>query len=215
MNALLSFAAEAMNGALHGDDRQFNGVSTDSRSIGKDELFVALSGPNFDGNKFVSDASNKGAAGAVVSSLVNVDVAQIEVDDTRVALGRLAAAWRDEHDVTVVGVTGSNGKTTLKELIAACLSSVAETLATEGNLNNDIGMPLMMSRISKSHRYAVLEMGANHAGEIAYLTGSPGRMSLSSRTRRPHTSKVSVRSKGLPTPRPRSCRATRDRASPC
>ncbi|NIL94555.1 MAG: UDP-N-acetylmuramoyl-tripeptide--D-alanyl-D-alanine ligase [Woeseiaceae bacterium] len=160
-----------MNGELHGDDRQFNGVSTDSRSISEGELFVALSGPNFDGNTFVSHANSKGAAGAVVSSRSNAEIAQIEVDDTRVALGRLAGAWRDQHDVIVVGVTGSNGKTTLKELIAACLSSVEETLATEGNLNNDIGMPLMMSRIDQSHHFVVLEMGANHAGEIAYLTG--------------------------------------------
>jgi UDP-N-acetylmuramoyl-tripeptide--D-alanyl-D-alanine ligase len=167
----LAFAAEVMSGTLHGDNCSFEGVSTDTRTIGPGELFIALSGPNFDGNKFVSHAKSKGAAAAVVSSLSNEEIPQIEVEDTRVALGQLSAAWRDKHDVTVVGVTGSNGKTTLKELIAACLSSVAPTLATEGNLNNDIGMPLMMSRIDESHRYAVLEMGANAAGEIAYLTG--------------------------------------------
>ena len=170
MNATLSFAADAMNGTLHGDDRNFEGVSTDSRTIREGELFIALSGPNFDGNKFVKQASSKGAAGAIVASLASEGVAQIEVEDTKLALGRLGAAWRDRHSVTIVGITGSNGKTTLKELVAACLSSVASTLATEGNLNNDIGMPLMMSRIDESHEYAVLEMGANHAGEIAYLT---------------------------------------------
>jgi len=170
VNATLSFAADAMNGTLHGDDRNFEGVSTDSRTIREGELFIALSGPNFDGNKFVQQASSKGAAGAIVASLAGEDIAQIEVEDTKLALGRLGAAWRDRHSVTIVGITGSNGKTTLKELVAACLSSVASTLATEGNLNNDIGMPLMMSRIDESHEYAVLEMGANHAGEIAYLT---------------------------------------------
>ena len=170
MNATLSFAADAMNGTLHGDDRNFEGVSTDSRTIREGELFIALSGPNFDGSKFVQQASSKGAAGAIVASLAGEDIAQIEVEDTKLALGRLGAAWRDRHSVTIVGITGSNGKTTLKELVAACLSSVASTLATEGNLNNDIGMPLMMSRIDESHEYAVLEMGANHAGEIAYLT---------------------------------------------
>lgn len=170
MNATLSFAAEAMAGTLHGDDREFSGVSTDSRTIREDQLFVALSGPNFDGSKFVSDAAGKGAAAAVVDSLVNEDIAQIEVADTRVALGQLGAAWRDQGSVTVVGITGSNGKTTLKEMVAACLSRVAPTLATDGNLNNDIGMPLMMSRIEPEHDYVVLEMGANHAGEIAYLT---------------------------------------------
>jgi len=158
-----------MNGTLHGGDRNFEGVSTDSRTIREGELFIALSGPNFDGNKFVNQASNKGAAGAIVASLVGEDIAQIEVEDTKLALGQLGAAWRDQHSVTVVAITGSNGKTTIKELVFACLSSVAATVATEGNLNNDIGMPLMMSRIDESHEYAVLEMGASHAGEIAYL----------------------------------------------
>jgi len=170
MNATLSFAAEAMQGTLHGDDRGFDGVSTDSRTLQNGELFVALSGPNFDGSKFVSQAHARGAAGAVVDSIVTEDLAQIAVDDTRLALGQLGATWRGQHSVTVIGITGSNGKTTLKEMVAACLSSIAPTLATQGNLNNDIGMPLMMSRINASHRFAVLEMGANHAGEIAYLT---------------------------------------------
>jgi UDP-N-acetylmuramoyl-tripeptide--D-alanyl-D-alanine ligase len=169
VKATLSFAAEAMNGRLHGADGSFDGVSTDSRSIAAGELFVALSGPNFDGGKFVSHAKSKGAAGAVVETPVGEDLSQIEVENTRLALGQLGAAWRDKQSLTVVGITGSNGKTTVKELVAACLSRVATTLATEGNLNNDIGMPLMMLRIDESHRYAVLEMGANHAGEIGYL----------------------------------------------
>ncbi|MDJ0813122.1 MAG: UDP-N-acetylmuramoyl-tripeptide--D-alanyl-D-alanine ligase [Woeseiaceae bacterium] len=170
MNSTLTFAAEAMNGKLHGADCGFEGISTDSRSIRENELFIALSGPNFDGGEFVSHAQSKGAAGAVVETSVNVDLPQIEVKDTRIALGELGAAWRDGHSLTVVGVTGSNGKTTLKELIAACLSRVAPTLATEGNFNNDIGVPLMLARIDESHRFAVLEMGANAAGEIGYLT---------------------------------------------
>lgn len=169
MNATLSFAAAAMNGTLHGDDRNFQGISTDSRTIQEGELFVALSGPNFDGGEFVSHACRKGAAGAIVASLVDEDIPQIKVEDAKLALGQLGAAWRDRHSVTVVGITGSNGKTTLKEMVFACLSSVASTVATEGNLNNDIGMPLVMTRIDESHEYAVLEMGANHAGEIAYL----------------------------------------------
>ena len=170
MNALLSFVVDATQGVLHGQDCAFNGVSTDTRTLEKGELYVALSGPNFDGNEFVERAQEKGAAGAIVSALTKADVAQIVVDDTRLALGQLAAAWRDRRSLTVVGITGSNGKTTLKEMVAAFLSSVAPTLATQGNLNNDIGMPLMMSRIDDSHKFAVLEMGANHAGEIAYLT---------------------------------------------
>ena len=166
----LSQAAEAMQGVLHGDDRRFEGVSTDTRSIHDSELFFALQGPNFDGRDYLGVARTNGAAGAVVSRLVDEDIAQIAVDDSTAALGRFGAAWRDQHEATVIGITGSNGKTTLKELLAACLAQQAPTLATHGNLNNDIGMPLMLARIDDSHRYAVLEMGANHAGEIAYLT---------------------------------------------
>ena len=169
MNALLSTAAASMHGSLHGADRMFDGVSTDTRTLRSGELFFALTGPNFDGGAFVDQARDKGAAGAVVAAAVDAEIAQISVSDTRVALGELGAAWRSEQAATVVGVTGSNGKTTLKEMIAACLTQVARTLATSGNLNNEIGMPLMLLRIEPAHRYAVIEMGANHAGEIAYL----------------------------------------------
>jgi UDP-N-acetylmuramoyl-tripeptide--D-alanyl-D-alanine ligase len=165
----LSEAAKSMSGVLHGSDRQFAGVSTDTRSLRDGELFFALQGPNFDGHDYVAAAANSGAAGAVVSKKVANGIAQIEVNDAKQALGRFAAAWRASKNVRVVGITGSNGKTTLKELVAACLSSTAPTLATAGNLNNDIGMPLMLARIDDEHEYAVLEMGANHAGEIAYL----------------------------------------------
>jgi UDP-N-acetylmuramoyl-tripeptide--D-alanyl-D-alanine ligase len=167
--ANLSDAAACMQGTLHGQDRAFQGVSTDTRTIHEGALFFALRGPNFDGRDYVGVARDNGAAAAIVAAVTSDDVAQIEVDDTKAALGRFGAAWRHDHDVTVVGITGSNGKTTLKELIAACLARKAPTLATHGNLNNDIGVPLMLSRIDASHRYAVIEMGANHAGEIAYL----------------------------------------------
>ena len=170
MNMTLVSAAQAMNGVLHGSDRSFDGVSTDTRTLRSGELFFALQGPNFDGEKFVKQAHDKGAAAAVVATTVENDISQIEVDDTRLALGRLGAAWRRQQSARVIGITGSNGKTTLKELTAACLSQVASTLATEGNFNNDIGMPLMLLKIDASHEYAVLELGANHAGEIAYLT---------------------------------------------
>ena len=169
MIGLLSEAAKSMNGVLHGSDRQFAGVNTDTRSLNEGELFFALQGPNFDGHDYVATAVENGAAGVVVSKSIANGIAQIEVDDAKQALGRLGAAWRDSKDVRVVGITGSNGKTTLKELVAACLASKAPTLATEGNLNNDIGMPLMLVRIEDEHEYAVIEMGANHAGEIAYL----------------------------------------------
>jgi UDP-N-acetylmuramoyl-tripeptide--D-alanyl-D-alanine ligase len=159
-----------MQGSLHGADRAFDGISIDTRSLARGQLFIAISGPNFDGHDFVAQAAGSGAAGAVVSSLTDSAIAQIAVEDTRIALGQLGSAWRDRQTVQVVGITGSNGKTTLKELTAACLSQSATTLATHGNLNNDYGVPLMLSRIGSEHRYAVIEMGANHAGEIAYLT---------------------------------------------
>jgi UDP-N-acetylmuramoyl-tripeptide--D-alanyl-D-alanine ligase len=165
----LATAAENMNGVLHGEDRAFAGISTDTRSIRNGELFFALQGPNFDGHDYVAKAKANGAAAAVVSNISEHDIAQISVDDAKRALGSFGAAWRRGKKARVIGITGSNGKTTLKELVAACLGSQAPTLATYGNLNNDIGMPLMLARISDEHEYAVLEMGANHAGEIAYL----------------------------------------------
>ena len=168
--SMLATAADSIQGKLHGADHPFNGVSTDTRTLRRGELFIALQGPNFDGCDYVSQARDKGAAGAVVPTLVDEDISQITVEDSKRALGDLGAAWRRQLSPIVVGVTGSNGKTTLKELTAACLATTAPTLATHGNLNNDIGMPLMLTRIEERHRFAVLEMGANHAGEIAYLT---------------------------------------------
>ena len=170
MMTTLAAAANSMHGNLTGSDRIFDGVSIDTRTLRTGELFVALQGPNFDGRDYVLQASEKGAAAAVVAANVEDSIAQITVDDTRLALGRLGAEWRRDKSAVVVGITGSNGKTTLKELTAACLSQAAPTIATEGNLNNEIGMPLMLTRIDETHRYAVLEMGANHAGEISYLT---------------------------------------------
>ncbi len=165
----LSSAADCMNGVLRGNDHGFAGVSTDTRTLRDGELFFALQGPNFNGCDYLTTAKANGAAGAVVPAFMDEEISQIKVDDTRKALGRFGAMWRQQHDVTVIGITGTNGKTTLKELIRACLSQQAPTLATQGNLNNDIGMPMMLARIEDQHRFAVFEMGANHAGEIAYL----------------------------------------------
>jgi UDP-N-acetylmuramoyl-tripeptide--D-alanyl-D-alanine ligase len=119
MNADLSTAARFVDGTLHGDNRAFSGVSTDTRTLQSDELFVALSGPNFDGRDYVDLAIEKGAAGVIVASPVESDIAQITVEDTKLALGQLGASWRDQQSATVVGITGSNGKTTVKELTAA------------------------------------------------------------------------------------------------
>lgn len=169
MENTLEQAAHIMGGTLHGADATFHGVSTDSRTISAGQLFFGLRGPNFDGSRFVAAAARAQAAGAVVEQEMQSAVPLITVRDTRAALGLLAAAWRDSQPATVIGVTGSNGKTTLREMIAACLAQSDATLATEGNLNNEIGVPLTLLRLDEAHRYAVIEMGANHAGEIGYL----------------------------------------------
>ncbi len=170
MESTLAYAAESMQGTLHGGDATFCGVSSDSRTLQSGELFFALQGPNFDGAEFVEMAEERQAAGAVVQKMVSTQMPIIVVDDTLEALGKLAAEWRKKMPARVIGITGSNGKTTLKEMVASCLSLSASTLATLGNLNNEIGMPLMLLRLAPEHRFAVIEMGANRAGEIAYLT---------------------------------------------
>jgi len=170
MESTLSHAANSMHGTLQGTDLKFRGVSTDTRTLRRGELFFALQGPNFDGAAFVEAAARQQASGAVVPLPVDADIPVIVVEDTLRALGLLAADWRQQMSATVIGITGSNGKTTLKEMLASCLTLAAETLPTQGNLNNEIGVPLMLARLGKEHRYAVIEIGANHAGEIARMT---------------------------------------------
>ena len=161
--------AQIVGGELVGENRPWAGVSTDTRSLGEGELFFALTGPNFDGNDYVPTAAEGGAAGAVVSRIVDAALPQVRVPDTRVALGRLGAEWRSRHGATVIGITGSNGKTTVKELVAACLGETA--LATRGNLNNEIGLPLMLLELAPDHEYGVFEMGCSRPGDIAWLAG--------------------------------------------
>lgn len=175
---LLSQAAQVLGGKHIGPDVLFTSVSSDSRAIAAGDLFVALRGENFDGAQFVAAAAHDGAAAA----LVNADsfsggeppCPTLLVEDTRLALGRLAAHWRAQFAIPLVAVTGSNGKTTVKEMLAAILRQAAgnddAVLATQGNLNNDIGMPLTLLKLRATHRYAVIEMGMNHRGEIDYLT---------------------------------------------
>lgn len=170
MSLPLSEAARVLEGVLHGTDVTFTGLSTDTRTLCQGNLFVALQGPNFDGHDYLQQAQHEGAVAAVVSHVVESSLPQLEVADTRVALGQLAAYWRSCFDLPVVAVTGSNGKTTVREMIAAILRLCGETLVTRGNLNNDIGVPLTLAGLSEVHRYAVIELGANHPGEIAGLT---------------------------------------------
>lgn len=166
----LQEAARLLDGEVSGNDVAFTQISTDSRRLPVGALFVALTGPNFDGHDFVAAARERGACAALVSRPVVDPLPQIRVADARLALGQLAAAWRSRFRRPLIALTGSNGKTTLKEMIAAILRVRGPTLATEGNLNNDIGVPLTLLRLSSEHAYAVIEMGANHPGEIAYLT---------------------------------------------
>ena len=191
----LSQVALALNAQLIGPDVEFTTVSTDSRKIQAGDLFIALRGENFDGYAYVAQSLQSGAVAAMVnqdsyqdpgckvqdsvapdarSPVLNSESSLLLVADTRLALGQLAAYWRAQFDIPLVAITGSNGKTTVKEMLAAILrasaGSEASVLATKGNFNNDIGMPLTLLQLREQHRYAVIEMGMNHPGEIAYLT---------------------------------------------
>ena len=169
-------AALATGGTLHGPAVGFSGVTTDSRAVNAGDLFIALEGERFDGHEYVGEALRRGAVAAVTAHRVDtaLPAPQLLVDDTRLALGRLASHWRGRFAIPLVALTGSNGKTTVKEMIAAILAAHSGSddavLATRGNLNNDIGMPLTLLGLRASHRFAVIEMGMNHAGEIDYLT---------------------------------------------
>jgi len=156
-------------------DIEIQGISIDTRTIEPGNLFIALPGERVDGHDFIHEAQQKGAAAALVSRTVESSLPQLQVDDVAAALGKLGAAWRNEFDIPFVAVTGSNGKTTLKNMIAAimvaaCHGDETRVLATKGTLNNHLGLPLTLAGLSKKHRYAAIEMGMNHFGEIEYLT---------------------------------------------
>jgi len=184
----LSEAARAIPAELRGEDRAFDTVGTDTRVLSPQALFVALKGDRYDGHDFINQAVQKRAAGALIqkSGLRIEDrglsdrLPLLIVDDTKKSLGTLAAYWRNKFDMPLVALTGSNGKTTVKEMLASILREAcsAQTpvldpqscvLATRGNLNNDIGVPLTLLELEAGHRYAVIEMGMNHTGEIRYL----------------------------------------------
>lgn len=180
---LLTQAARVLNARLIAADQdvQFGAVSTDTRGLKPGDLYIALRGEHFDGADFVEQAAGSGAVAAVINedsyeklAALNPAFPVMLVSDTRIALGQLAAHWRKQFDIPLVAITGSNGKTTVKEMLAAILrvasGSDDAVLATQGNLNNDIGMPLTLLKLNAQHRYAVIEMGMNHPGEIDYLT---------------------------------------------
>ncbi len=166
-----SDAARVTGAVLSGDDVRFDGCTTDSRNVNAGQLFIALKGERFDGHRYVGAAAAAGACAALVEEDVgDADLTLLRCGDSRRAMGDLAGYWRGCFDLPLIALTGSNGKTTVKEMIAAVVSRRAPVLATRGNLNNDIGVPLTLFGLGNEHRCAIIEMGANHAGEIDYLS---------------------------------------------
>ncbi len=170
MNMYLSEVASAVDGKLIGADCLFQCVTTDSRTQVSNGLFIALSGENFDGHDYIEKAQEQGAVAALVSRQIDCQLPHVIVADTQVALGKLAASWRARFEIPFIAITGSNGKTTVKELVASILRQCGQVLATKGNLNNELGVPLTLLSLRQTDQFAVIEMGANHSGEIAYLS---------------------------------------------
>ncbi|QXH72137.1 UDP-N-acetylmuramoyl-tripeptide--D-alanyl-D-alanine ligase [Pseudomonas atacamensis] len=173
LNALtLSALTNALEARLIGADASFDGVSIDSRAIQPGQLFIALTGPRFDGHDYLNDVAGKGAVAALVEREVADSVLpQLLVKDTRQALGQLGALNRAAFTQPVAAVTGSSGKTTVKEMLASILRTRGPVLATRGNLNNDLGVPLTLIELAPEHTSAVIELGASRLGEIAYTVG--------------------------------------------
>ncbi len=162
--------ADIVNACLIGENGEIHSVSTDTREIEPGALFIALVGDRFDGHQFCQKAQESGACAVLVENQQDVAISQLVVDDTRIALGKLAAWVHQQCAIKTVAITGSCGKTTVKEMTAAILGLKGKVLATQGNFNNDIGVPLTLLRSEPEHDYAVIELGANHIGEIAYTT---------------------------------------------
>ena len=170
----LSELAAALGCADPGSDAAVESIVTDSRKVHYGTLFAALPGNNFDGHDFAGSAMKLGAAALLVERPLALEIPQLVVDDVLLALGKLAALLRRKIDPAVVGITGSNGKTTVKEMLASILRLEGDVLATSGNFNNELGVPLSLFGLEKEHQYAVLEMGASRVGDIAYLCGIAG-----------------------------------------
>ncbi|MEX2130991.1 MAG: UDP-N-acetylmuramoyl-tripeptide--D-alanyl-D-alanine ligase [Pseudohongiellaceae bacterium] len=159
---------EVLQGTMRGTDVELASVSTDTRTMRKDDLFVALKGENFDGDDYVGIAAEKGACAGLVGRYSNCNLPQLKVADTTRALGRLGNLNRQRSNARIIAITGSQGKTTVKEMAGRILTGFSDTLVTQGNLNNAIGVPLTLLRLEESNRFAVLELGANAPGEIAW-----------------------------------------------
>ncbi len=165
----LSEVAKVCDGRRLDANAPFQGLSIDSRSLEPGNLFVALKGTRSDGHDFLEAAGQRGAAGALISRQVDSPVSRVLVDDAQKGLGQIARTWRNRMSARVVGITGSNGKTTVKEMLTAIVSGQSAVLATRGNFNNEIGLPLTLARLNETHRHAIIEMGAARQGDIAYL----------------------------------------------
>ncbi|ORJ51509.1 UDP-N-acetylmuramoyl-tripeptide--D-alanyl-D-alanine ligase [Kluyvera intermedia] len=168
ISVTLSQLGGILHGELHGADATIEAVTSDTRKLTSGCLFVALKGERFDAHDFADKAKEGGAGALLVSRKLDIDLPQVVVKDTRLAFGELAAWVRQQVPARVVALTGSSGKTSVKEMTAAILSECGNTLYTAGNLNNDIGVPMTLLRLTKEHQYAVIELGANHQGEIAW-----------------------------------------------
>lgn len=172
MNSMdLRQLAQTVDGVSIGRNVSFDSVSTDTRTTKAGDLFVALQGENFDANEFIEQAQQQGSVAALVSADTSVDIPRVKVADTLDALTALASNERANRDMPVIGITGSNGKTSVKELLASILNQSMNVLATEGNLNNHIGVPLTLLKLSDAHQVAVIEMGASKPGDIQHLCG--------------------------------------------
>ncbi|MCU7938684.1 MAG: UDP-N-acetylmuramoyl-tripeptide--D-alanyl-D-alanine ligase [gamma proteobacterium symbiont of Bathyaustriella thionipta] len=166
----LSQVASVLGAELVGEDCSFSQVSINTRTVSEGDLFVAIKGENFDAHEYLEQAEEKGACAVIVEKTNTLTLPQLTVKDTRVALGHIASLWRDNFSLAVVAITGSCGKTTVKEMTTAIFQYAKEqVLATKGNLNNDIGVPLTLMRLNEAHKMAVIEIGANHIGEINQL----------------------------------------------
>jgi UDP-N-acetylmuramoyl-tripeptide--D-alanyl-D-alanine ligase len=166
----LAEIAQAINGEIVGDDITIDSINTDSRALKNGELFLALKGPNFDAHRFLNQVVELGCAAVIVDHQCELNIPQVIVKDTHKALGDIAAYVKAKVAPKTVAITGSSGKTTVKEMVAAILSRLGTVLATKGNFNNDIGVPLTLLRLEQKHDFAVVELGANHMGEIAYTS---------------------------------------------
>ncbi len=171
----LTEIATMVNGECHGDDIEIQGIAIDSNKAKPGHLFIAIRGERLNGHDYIAAAQQHGATAALVSQPIEVDIPYVKVDDTVAALGKLASQWRQRFTMPVISVTGSNGKTTTKNMLAAIFTAAlqndpTQVLVTQGNYNNHIGCPYTLLHMNSQHKAAIIEMGMNHHGEIAYLT---------------------------------------------